>query len=41
MTGWAGIDPYSASKAMAELAVNAYRHSFFQGKTAVATVPRR
>jgi CDP-glucose 4,6-dehydratase len=32
-----GIDPYSASKAMAELAVNAYRHSFFQGKTAVAT----
>jgi CDP-glucose 4,6-dehydratase len=32
-----GIDPYSASKAMAELAVNAYRQSFFQGKTAVAT----
>lgn len=32
-----GVDPYSASKAMAELAVNAYRHSFFQGKTAVAT----
>jgi CDP-glucose 4,6-dehydratase len=32
-----GIDPYSASKAMAELAVNAYRHSFFQEKTAVAT----
>jgi CDP-glucose 4,6-dehydratase len=32
-----GIDPYSASKAMAELAVNAYRHAFFQGKTAVAT----
>ena len=34
-----GIDPYSASKAMAELAVSAYRHSFFQGKTAV--VPTR
>jgi CDP-glucose 4,6-dehydratase len=32
-----GIDPYSASKAMAELAVNAYRQSFFQGETAVAT----
>ena len=32
-----GADPYSASKAMAELAVNAYRHSFLQGKTAVAT----
>ncbi len=32
-----GSDPYSASKVMAELAINAYRHSFFQGKTAVAT----
>ena len=32
-----GSDPYSSSKAMAELAVASYRKSFFQGKTAVAT----
>lgn len=32
-----GSDPYSSSKAMAELAVASYRKSFFQGKTTVAT----
>lgn len=32
-----GHDPYSASKAMAELAVAAYRHSFFQNSAAIAT----
>lgn len=32
-----GHDPYSASKAMAELAVASYRHSFFQNGPAVAT----
>ncbi|MBE0656970.1 MAG: CDP-glucose 4,6-dehydratase [Bryobacteraceae bacterium] len=34
-----GRDPYSASKAMAELAVNAYRQSFFSksGSTAIAS----
>jgi len=33
-----GRDPYSASKAAAEIVTNAYWHSFFQGsKTAVAT----
>lgn len=33
-----GYDPYSSSKAGAELAVSAYRRSFFQGAAAVATV---
>lgn len=33
-----GHDPYSASKAMAELAIAAYRHSFFrEGRPAVAS----
>jgi len=33
-----GRDPYSASKAAAEIVTNAYWHSFFQGsKTAIAT----
>jgi len=40
-----GHDPYSASKAMAELAVVAYRHSFFEGvgdeKAAVAVATAR
>lgn len=32
-----GHDPYSASKAMAELAVKAYRYSYFPNSTAIAT----
>ncbi|NGX43824.1 MAG: CDP-glucose 4,6-dehydratase [Chlamydiae bacterium] len=32
-----GNDPYSASKAMAEMAADSYRKSFFTGSTAIAT----
>jgi CDP-glucose 4,6-dehydratase len=32
-----GHDPYSASKAMAELAINSYRHSFFKNGAAIAS----
>lgn len=33
-----GSDPYSASKAMAELAISSYRNSYFNSSTAVASV---
>jgi CDP-glucose 4,6-dehydratase len=36
-----GTDPYSASKACAELAVQSYIHSFFSGKAATAVATAR
>lgn len=33
-----GLEPYSASKACAELVTNAYRHSYFRNATPIATV---
>ncbi len=35
-----GLDPYSCSKAMVELAVESYRHSFFPPKPLVSESPQ-